>query len=76
MMGTMQELWPLHMMAQPARPHDAVTETPAKRLPRHILLELEVEKHTSSETVTQEAIAAAENDGIIFVDEIDKICTP
>merc|ERR1711865_777730 len=43
---------------------------------RHILLELEVEKHTSSETVTQEAIAAAENDGIIFVDEIDKICTP
>jgi ATP-dependent protease HslVU (ClpYQ) ATPase subunit len=23
-----------------------------------------------------EAIASAENDGIIFVDEIDKICTP
>merc|ERR1711871_283845 len=43
---------------------------------RHILLEAEVEKHTSSEAVTKEAITAAENDGIIFVDEIDKICTP
>eukprot|EP01047_Picozoa_sp_COSAG01_P126967 COSAG01_NODE_56176_length_320_cov_0.687783_1_plen_70_part_01 len=43
---------------------------------RHILLETEVEKHTSSEAVTKEAIAAAESDGIIFVDEIDKICTP
>jgi len=43
---------------------------------RHILLESEVEKHTSSEAVTKEAITAAENDGIIFVDEIDKICTP
>jgi hypothetical protein len=43
---------------------------------RHIRLEAEVEKHTSSEAVTKEAIAAAESDGIIFVDEIDKICTP
>ena len=29
-----------------------------------------------SEAVTKEAITAAENDGIIFIDEIDKICTP
>lgn len=43
---------------------------------RQILLEAEVEKHTSSEAVTKEAITSAENDGIIFIDEIDKICTP
>ena len=43
---------------------------------RHILLETEVDKHTSSEAVVKEAIESAENDGIIFIDEIDKICTP
>ena len=29
-----------------------------------------------SEAVVKEAIESAENDGIIFIDEIDKICTP
>jgi len=43
---------------------------------RHILVEAETEKHVSGEAVTTEAIAAAQSDGIIFIDEIDKICTP
>ncbi|KAG2488959.1 hypothetical protein HYH03_012577 [Edaphochlamys debaryana] len=40
------------------------------------LEEAEAEKLLSSEQVTQEAIRAAEEDGIVFIDEIDKIVEP
>jgi len=39
-----------------------------------ILLAEESDKLIDDEQIVQEAIAAAENDGIVFLDEIDKIC--
>jgi ATP-dependent HslUV protease ATP-binding subunit HslU len=39
-----------------------------------LLINEESDKLLDSEQVNQEAIAAVENDGIVFLDEIDKIC--
>jgi ATP-dependent HslUV protease ATP-binding subunit HslU len=39
-----------------------------------ILITEESDKLLDEDQVTQEAIAAVENDGIVFLDEIDKIC--
>ncbi len=39
-----------------------------------LLVNEESDKLLDNEEVTQEAITAAENDGIVFLDEIDKIC--
>ncbi len=39
-----------------------------------LLLNEESDKLLDNEEVTQEAITTAENDGIVFLDEIDKIC--
>jgi ATP-dependent HslUV protease ATP-binding subunit HslU len=39
-----------------------------------LLVNEESDKLLDDEQVTQEAIAAVENDGIVFLDEIDKIC--
>jgi ATP-dependent HslUV protease ATP-binding subunit HslU len=39
-----------------------------------LLLNEESDKLLDNEQVSQEAIAAVENDGIVFLDEIDKIC--
>ncbi len=39
-----------------------------------LLVNEESDKLLDDEEVTQEAITAAENDGIVFLDEIDKIC--
>ena len=43
---------------------------------RPLLEEAEYEAAMSAEDVTKEAIRAAEEDGIVFLDEIDKICSP
>ncbi|EFJ44200.1 hypothetical protein VOLCADRAFT_95623 [Volvox carteri f. nagariensis] len=43
---------------------------------RSLLEEAESEKLLSSDQVTREAIRAAEQDGIVFIDEIDKIVDP
>lgn len=42
---------------------------------RPLVEEQEAEKFVNSEVITREAIAAAESDGIVFIDEIDKIVT-
>merc|ERR1711988_2098495 len=42
---------------------------------RPLIEEMEVEKLVSPESVTREAITAVEQDGIVFLDEIDKICS-
>ncbi|CAK9204586.1 unnamed protein product [Sphagnum troendelagicum] len=42
---------------------------------RSILTETELENHLSSDQITKEAIQLAESDGIVFIDEIDKIVT-
>uniref|UniRef100_A0A383WBI3 AAA+ ATPase domain-containing protein n=1 Tax=Tetradesmus obliquus TaxID=3088 RepID=A0A383WBI3_TETOB len=40
---------------------------------RRLLLDAEVERALASERVTREALRAAQQDGIVFIDEIDKI---
>jgi len=42
---------------------------------RRVLLEQEVENLLDSESVNEEAVELTENTGIIFIDEIDKICS-
>ena len=42
---------------------------------RTAIEEIEAEKFMNNEAVTREAIHAAEQDGIVFIDEIDKIVT-
>lgn len=43
---------------------------------RTVLLEQETEKLLNKEKIQNEAVSRAQNDGIIFLDEIDKIATP
>lgn len=43
---------------------------------RRILLEQETEALIDRQVVTEKAIELAENQGIIFVDELDKVCGP
>ena len=42
---------------------------------REIILEVEIEKMLEKVDLKKEAIAAAEESGIVFIDEIDKICS-
>lgn len=42
---------------------------------RPVIQEIELEKLMGNEDVTKEAIKAVEQDGIVFLDEIDKICS-
>eukprot|EP00744_Colponema_vietnamica_P007975 GILI01011415.1.p1 GENE.GILI01011415.1~~GILI01011415.1.p1 ORF type:complete len:521 (+),score=133.38 GILI01011415.1:19-1581(+) len=42
---------------------------------RPLLEDLELEKLVGQEDVIAKALKAVENDGIVFIDEIDKICT-
>ncbi|MEM7624780.1 MAG: ATP-dependent protease ATPase subunit HslU [Planctomycetota bacterium] len=55
-------------------------QTNRRRLPvsdaREILIEQETEKLLNKDKIDAEALERAQNDGIIFLDEIDKIATP
>eukprot|EP00897_Mesotaenium_endlicherianum_P002123 jgi/Mesen1/1939/ME000146S01029 len=42
---------------------------------RHVLTNAELEMHLSSDTITRDAVQLVESDGIVFIDEIDKIVT-
>src|SRR5207237_230436 len=43
---------------------------------RRVLLEQETEALIDRQVVTEKALALAENQGIIFIDELDKVCGP
>lgn len=43
---------------------------------RRVLLEQETEALIDRQTVTEKAIELAENQGIVFIDELDKVCGP
>eukprot|EP01018_Ginkgo_biloba_P013986 Gb_31797 [translate_table: standard] len=43
---------------------------------RPLLIENEMEKHVNLDQITKDAIKLAESDGIVFIDEIDKIVNP
>ncbi|GAB5367852.1 hypothetical protein AAMO2058_001267300 [Amorphochlora amoebiformis] len=47
----------------------------AVREARPLIEEMEMENHIKNEDIIKEAIRAVEQDGIVFIDEIDKICT-
>lgn len=53
--------------------------TERKKLPiseaREVILEIELEKLLEQVDLQKEAVAAAEESGIVFIDEIDKICS-
>mmetsp|Transcript_24470 Transcript_24470/g.42863 ORF Transcript_24470/g.42863 Transcript_24470/m.42863 type:complete len:566 (+) Transcript_24470:148-1845(+) len=42
---------------------------------REVILEIEIEKMLEKLDLKKEAVAAAEESGIVFIDEIDKICS-
>mmetsp|Transcript_9001 Transcript_9001/g.15663 ORF Transcript_9001/g.15663 Transcript_9001/m.15663 type:complete len:567 (+) Transcript_9001:85-1785(+) len=42
---------------------------------REVILEIEIEKMMEKVDLKKEAVAAAEESGIVFIDEIDKICS-
>ena len=44
------------------------------RRAREILVEQELKKHLSENDLANQALELAENEGIVFIDEIDKIC--
>jgi len=52
--------------------------TEKKNLPikkaREVLMEQELKKVLSEKNINEDAVTLAENDGIVFIDEIDKIC--
>src|SRR5258708_18878080 len=43
---------------------------------RRILLEQETEALIDRQVVTEKAVELAENQGIVFIDELDKVCGP
>lgn len=57
-------------------PKDAKTKEIKVRDARKLLIEQEVENLIDREAVSERAIRLAEESGIVFVDEIDKICGP
>jgi ATP-dependent HslUV protease ATP-binding subunit HslU len=57
-------------------PKDAKTKEMKVRDARKLLIEQEVENLIDREAVSERAIRLAEESGIVFIDEIDKICGP
>merc|ERR1719499_920589 len=63
------------LMILPQAP-DQTTEKrnmPIKKA-REVLMEQELKKVLTEKNINEEAVKLAENDGIVFIDEIDKIC--
>jgi ATP-dependent HslUV protease ATP-binding subunit HslU len=66
----------LQSMFERIMPRQAQQRQIPVREARRILLEQETEALIDRQVVTEKAIELAENSGIIFVDELDKICGP
>jgi ATP-dependent HslUV protease ATP-binding subunit HslU len=62
----------LEKMMPPKSSRREITVSEARR----VLLEQEVEKMIDRDAIHEEAIRLAEESGIVFLDEIDKICGP
>jgi len=63
-------------MFEKIMPRQAQQRQVTVREARKILLEQETEALIDRQVVTEKAIELAENHGIIFIDELDKICGP
>jgi ATP-dependent HslUV protease ATP-binding subunit HslU len=66
----------LQSMFERIMPRQAQQRQIPVREARRILLEQETEALIDRQVVTEKAVELAENSGIIFVDELDKICGP
>jgi len=69
----------MHQKSQPLMILGRLEETTEKKMmnianARKILVEQESKKLLSDKDIAEEAVKLAENDGIVFIDEIDKIC--
>jgi ATP-dependent HslUV protease ATP-binding subunit HslU len=63
-------------MFEKIMPKNAQARQVTVREARKILLEMETEALIDRAVVSEKAVELAENQGIIFVDEIDKVCGP
>jgi ATP-dependent HslUV protease ATP-binding subunit HslU len=75
-MGMEQMDVDLQSMFERIMPRQAQQRQISVREARRILLEQETEALIDRQVVTEKAIELAENSGIVFVDELDKICGP
>src|SRR5207253_10784393 len=64
----------LQNMFEKIMPRASRTRTMSVREARDVLLEQEVEALIDRAAVGEQAVALAENQGIIFIDELDKVC--
>jgi ATP-dependent HslUV protease ATP-binding subunit HslU len=75
-MGMEQMEAELQNMFEKLFPRERSKRRMTVREARKVLLEQEVDALIDRQTVTEKAVELAENHGIIFIDEIDKICGP
>jgi ATP-dependent HslUV protease ATP-binding subunit HslU len=75
-MGMEQMDMDLQSMFERIMPRQAQQRKVSIREARRILMEQEVEALIDRQVVNEKAVALAENQGIIFVDELDKVCGP
>jgi ATP-dependent HslUV protease ATP-binding subunit HslU len=75
-MGTEQMDVDLQGMFEKIMPRQNSQKEVTVQQARQILLEQEIEALTDKDAIHEEAIRLAESSGIVFVDEIDKICGP
>ncbi|MFL5327397.1 MAG: ATP-dependent protease ATPase subunit HslU [Gemmataceae bacterium] len=66
----------LQNMFDKIMPKSAKSRTISVREARNVLLEQETEALIDRAAIGEQAVALAENHGIIFIDEIDKVCGP
>src|SRR5262245_38760995 len=66
----------LQGMFEKIMPRSAQTRQMPIREARKVLLEIETEALIDRAAVSEKSVELAENQGIIFVDEIDKVCGP
>jgi ATP-dependent HslUV protease ATP-binding subunit HslU len=73
-MGMEQMDVDLQNMFEKIMPRDAKSREVTVRQSRQILLEHEIESLMDREALSEQAVKLAEESGIIFLDELDKIC--
>ena len=66
----------LQSMFERIMPRQAQQRQVSIRDARRILMEQEIEALIDRQVVHEKAVALAENQGIVFVDELDKVCGP
>jgi len=74
--GGMENMDDLQSMFEKILPRQTQTRQVPIREARKILLEQETEALIDREVVNEKAVELVENQGIVFIDELDKVCGP